>query len=306
MGLGPLKKDPSAAVKKVTEALSFPMVVKALTDDTIDLSREVGDKRALLSALQEGAKRSKKLQVEPQTCDFTKENFAAKPDLSSPEAQEAEQEEEFCDNCGRLMVLRNGPFGPFMSCPGYNEDPPCKTIRKLNQKQQSKPPVQLDEPCPKCGKPLLQREGQYGEFVACSGYPKCKYVKQDLLEVPCPKCGAEVAVRKNRRGDTFYGCTRYPKCDFTTNQKLLAETCPECQSPYVLEIAEADGTFLVCPNNHDRLPKRRAKKGAGEEATAGPDCHFKRKIGPPKPKEAPRDLERPDPQRTRPVIEAVA
>ena len=306
IALGPLKKDPKAAVKKVTDALSFPMTVKALTDDVTDFSREVHDKAELLRALQEGATRGKKLQVEPQNCDFTKENFAAKPDLSSPEAQDAEAEEEFCDNCGRVMVLRNGPFGPFMSCPGYNEDPPCKTIRKLNQKVQSKPPVQLDEPCPKCGKLLLQREGQYGEFVACSGYPKCKYVKQELLDVPCPKCGAEVAARKNRRGDTFYGCTRYPKCDFTTNQKMVAGPCPQCKSPYLLELAEKDGTYLVCPNNQERLPKRRAKKGAEEEQPAGPVCHFEEKIGPPKPRPEPREISRPDPANTRPVVEAVA
>lgn len=306
VALGPLKKDPKVAIKKVTDTHKFPMIVKALTDDTIEFSREVLDKGSLLQALQEGARRGKKLIVEPQTCDFTKENFAAKPDLSSPGAQEAEQEEEFCDNCGRLMVLRNGPFGPFMSCPGYNDDPPCKTIRKLNQKQQSKPPVQLQEPCPKCGKPLLQREGQYGEFIACSGYPKCKYVKQDLLDVPCPKCGAEVAARKNRRGDTFYGCTRYPKCDFTTNQKLVAEVCSSCKSPYLLEMSDKDGTYLVCPNNVDRLPKRRGKKGAEDELPAGPVCHFEKTIGPPKPKEEPRELQRPDPAATRPVVEAVA
>lgn len=305
VALGPLKKDPKAAVKKVTDALSFPMTVKALTEETIDFSREVHDKGELQKALQEGATRGKKLQVEPQTCDFTKENFAAKPDLSTPEAQEAEQEEEFCDNCGRVMVLRNGPFGPFMSCPGYNEDPPCKTIRKLNQKQQSKPPVQLEEPCPKCGKPLLQREGQYGEFVACSGYPKCKYVKQDLLDVPCPKCGAEVAARKNRRGDTFYGCTRYPKCDFTSNQKLVAGPCPQCKSPYLVEISDKEGTFLVCPNNAERMPKKRGKKGSEEEQGTGPVCHFEEKVGPPRTEEL-KELKLPNADRTRPVVEAVA
>ena len=167
--------------------------------------------------------------------------------------------------------------------------------------QQSKPPVQLEEPCPKCGKPLLQREGQYGEFVACSGYPKCKYVKQELLDVPCPKCGAELAARKNRRGDTFYGCTRYPKCDFTSNQKLVAGPCPECRSPYLLEVADKEGTWLVCPNNADRAPKRRAKKGAEEETTSAVVCHFEEKIGPPRAEAVPAPLQRPDPARTRPV-----
>lgn len=311
IALGPLKKDPKAAIKKVTDALSFPMTVRAVTEDVTDYEQEVADKAGLLKALEAGAKKGKKLTVEPQNCDFTKENFVDKPDLSSPEALDAEQEEEFCDNCGRVMVLKNGPWGPFMSCPGYSEDPPCKTIRKLTQKQQSKPPVQLEEPCPKCGKPLLQREGQYGEFVACSGYPKCKYVKQDLLDVPCPKCAAEVAVRKNRRGDTFYGCTRYPKCDFTTNQKLVAGPCPECKSPYLLELVDKEGTHLVCPNNAERLPKRRGKKGDKEEAPSSINCHFEERTGPPPPpKETSADPvpspKRPDPHTTRPVIEAVA
>ena len=78
---------------------------------------------------------------DPTSCTFTKENTAAKPDLNTPEAQEAGEKEEYCENCGRVMVLRRGPFGMFMACPGYNEDPPCKTIRKLSQKQQQKPPA---------------------------------------------------------------------------------------------------------------------------------------------------------------------
>ncbi len=289
---GPWKKDPKAVTKKITSAFSFPMTVKAMTEDVTEFSKEVADAKGLALAVNEAAPKGKKVIVEPFSCDFTKENFAAKPDLSSADAQSAdgEQEEEFCDNCGRTMVLRNGPWGPFMACPGYNEDPPCKTIRKLTQKVQQKPPVQLEEPCPKCGRPLLQRDGQYGEFIACSGYPKCKYVKQELLDVPCPKDGGDIAVRKTKRGDTFYGCVNYPKCDFASNLKLVKETCPSCQSPYLLETANSEGTFLVCPNNHDDLPKRRKKKGEAEETAepAGIVCHFRRKIGGPKEKEPAR------------------
>jgi DNA topoisomerase-1 len=310
IALGPLRKDPKAAMKKVLDTFHFPMHVKAMNEDMPEFNEEVEDKAALLESLQRAAVKAKadglKLVVEPDTCDFTKENFAAKPDLNSPEAQDAEAEEEFCDNCGRTMVLRNGPWGPFMACPGYNDDPPCKTIRKLTQKVQSKPPVVLEEPCPKCGKPLLQRDGQYGEFIACSGYPKCKYVKQEILEVPCPKCGGDVAVRKNKRGDTFYGCTRYPKCDFTSNQKLVNETCPKCDSAYLVEFANAEGTFLICPNNREALPKRRAKKGVAEEQAVVPECSFEKKIGPPKVKDEVEDRKRPDPDATRPMVEAIA
>ncbi len=304
---GALKKDPKAAVKKVLATFDFPMYVKAMNEDATESNTKVENKAGLIEALQAAAGQGNKLVVEPESCDFTKENFAAKPDLNSPEAQDAEQEEEFCDNCGRTMVLRNGPWGPFMACPGYNEDPPCKTIRKLTQKVQSKPPVVLEEACPKCGKPLLQRDGQYGEFIACSGYPKCKYVKQELLEVPCPKCGGEVAVRKNKRGDTFYGCTRYPKCDFTSNQKLVNETCPKCDSAYLVEYANSEGTFLICPNNREALPKRRPRKGVKEEeVSAAPNCSYEKKIGPPKVKEEVPDRRRPDPEKTRAVVEAVA
>ena len=307
---GPLKKDPKAAVKKVTAKLDFPMFVKVMNDDVTESSVKVENKAELQAELQRAAEEIKgqgnKLVVEADSCDFTKENVIAKPDLNTPGADVGEQEDEACDNCGRTMVLRNGPWGPFMACPGYNEDPPCKTIRKLTQKVQQKPPVVLEEPCPKCGKPLLQRDGQYGEFIACSGYPKCKYVKQELLEVPCPKCGGEVAVRKNRRGDTFYGCTRYPKCDFTSNQKLVNETCPKCDSAYLVEVSNAEGTFLVCPNNHDAMPKKRPKKGAPEAAPTTPACVYKKKIGPPKPKTEPAELKRPDPESSRPVVEAVA
>ena len=300
---GPWKKDPKALTKKITSAFTFPMTVKAMTEDMTDFSREVTDAKELAAAVNEAAPKGKKVIVEPFSCDFTKENFAAKPDLTSPDAQgEGEQEEEFCDNCGRTMVLRNGPWGPFMACPGYNDDPPCKTIRKLTQKVQQKPPVQLEEPCPKCGRPLLQRDGQYGEFIACSGYPKCKYVKQDLLDVKCPKDGGDIAVRKTKRGDTFYGCVNYPKCDFASNLKLVNEPCPKGNSTYLLELSNAEGTFLVCPHNHDDLPKRRKKKGEAE-VTKGPAevvCHFKKKIGGPS---APKpELVRPDVERTRPVL----
>jgi DNA topoisomerase-1 len=299
---GPWKKDAKAVTKKITKALSFPMTVKAANGHVTEFSQEVSDAGEMTAAIELAQQAGKKVTVEQVSCDFTKENFAAKPDLSAPGADDV-PEEEFCDNCGRVMVLRNGPWGPFMSCPGYSEDPPCKTIRKLTQKVQQKPPVVLDEMCPKCGKHLLQRDGQYGEFIACSGYPKCKYVKQELLEVPCPKCGGDVAVRKTKRGDTFYGCVNYPKCDFSSNQKMINEVCPKCESAYLLELAKADGTFLVCPNNREALPKRRPKKGAKVEEPKTPECGFQKKIGPPA---AVPVLAMPDPEKTRAVVESVA
>jgi DNA topoisomerase-1 len=221
------------------------------------------------------------------SCTFTKENTADKPEMNTPEAQEAGEAEEYCDNCGRVMVLRRGPFGMFMSCPGFNEDPPCKTFRKLSQKQQQKQstPKPTGEDCPQCGKPLVLRQGAYGEFVSCSGYPKCKYVKQNLIEgMKCPKCGqGDLAERKARRGNIFWGCTNYPKCDFTSNYKPVAQKCPECGSPYLVEKTRESGIFLECPNKKKSAeekpaPKKRGKK-AVEPAESAVTCSYSKRIG---------------------------
>jgi DNA topoisomerase I len=228
------------------------------------------------------------------SCTFTKENTAGKPDLNTPEVQEAGETEEYCDNCGRVMVLKRGLFGPFMSCPGYNEDPPCKTIRKLSQKLQQKQSVAkpTGEDCPVCGKPLVLRQGTYGEFVSCSGYPKCKYVKQNLIEgMKCPKCGTgDLAERKARRGNIFWGCTNYPKCDFTSNYKPVAKKCPECGSPYLVEKTLKSGIYLECPNKkkgaeEEAKPKKGAKKAAAPVDGAAVVCSYSKRIGnaPPPP-----------------------
>jgi DNA topoisomerase I len=304
VAMGPWKKDAKAVTKKITKGLSFPMTVKATTEDVIEFSKDVADVKEMTAAIELAQRAGKKVTVEQVSCDFTKENFAAKPDLSAPGADDV-PEKEFCDNCGKEMVLKNGPWGPFMSCPDYSADPPCRTIRKLTQKVQQKPPVVLEEMCPKCGKPLLLRDGQYGEFIACSGYPKCKYVKQELLEVACPKDGGDIAVRKTKRGDTFYGCVNYPKCDFASNLKLVNQVCPKCDSAYLLEVANAKGTYLVCPNNREALPKRRPKKGAAVEAPTTPECCYQKKVGPPPSVEIPV-LELPDPEKTRAVVESLA
>ncbi len=230
---------------------------------------------------------------DPTSCTFTKENIAAKPDLNTPEAQEAGDTEEYCENCGKVMVMRRGLFGPFMACPDYNADPPCKTFRKLSQKQQQKPPEPTGEDCPVCGKPLVLRQGAYGEFVSCSGYPKCKYVKQNLVEgMKCPKCGeGDLAERRARRGNVFWGCTNYPKCDFTSNLKPVAKKCPKCGSPYLLEKTLKSGVYLICPNTkksaeEESAAKKRGKKAAPAEAKeSAVVCTYSKRIGdaPPPP-----------------------
>jgi len=300
VAMGPWKKDSKAVTKKITAALHFPMTVRATVEDNSVFAKEVADTKALVAAIGEAAEDSatkgKKISVEQVSCDFTKENFSAKPDLSAPGADDV-PEKEFCDNCGKEMVLKNGQWGPFMSCPDYSADPPCKTIRKLSQKQQQKQnqAQPTGEDCPVCGKPLVLRQGAYGEFVSCSGYPKCKYVKQNLIEgMKCPKCGVgDIAERKARRGNVFWGCTNYPKCDFTSNNKPVPEKCPECGSrpggsQYLVEKTLKSGIYLECPNKkrgaEEEKPKK-GKKAAQPEPGAEIVCHYSKRIGdaPPPP-----------------------
>ena len=178
------------------------------------------------------------------TCTFTKENPINLPDLDSADVQETTQE-EYCENCGRVMVLKRGRFGQFMACTGY---PDCKTTRRLDQGKKV-PDIPLDEPCPKCGRNMMIRHGRYGEFTACSGYPECKYVKQNFIGVKCPECKeGDLVEKRARKGNTFYGCGNYPKCKFTSAHKPIAEKCPSCGSEYLVQKFLKDGPVIACPN----------------------------------------------------------
>jgi DNA topoisomerase I len=181
---------------------------------------------------------------DPNSCTFTKENPINLPDLDSADVQETTQE-EYCENCGRVMVLKRGRFGQFMACTGY---PDCKTTRRLDQGKKV-PDIPLDELCPKCGRNMMIRHGRYGEFTTCSGYPECKYVKQNFIGVKCPLCKeGELVEKRARKGNTFYGCGNYPECKFTSAHKPIAEKCPSCGSEYLVEKFLKSGPVIACPN----------------------------------------------------------
>jgi DNA topoisomerase-1 len=276
------KKDPKKLLKKVESKLKYPVLVKATEGDESNTVAEAKNKAELTEGIEGALGSGRKVTVEQVSCGFTKEHYAPKPDLQSGDGQNGAPPEEYCENCGRVMVLRRGPFGAYMACPGYNEDPPCKTVRRLSQKQQQKPAVPLDEKCPQCGKQLVLRTGSYGEFVSCSGYPKCKYIKQNLIEgLKCPKCGqGDIAERKARTGNIFWGCTRYPKCDFTSNLKPVAQPCPQCGSSYVVERVMDGGLYLVCPNNKEMMPRRRPRRGqTAADTQTTVECNFSERIG---------------------------
>ncbi len=92
-------------------------------------------------------------------------------------------------------------------------------------------PDQLtEETCPDCGKPLVVKTGRFGKFLACSGYPECKYTRSYQIKtgVKCPECGSELIERISKKKRTFYGCSNYPDCNFATSFKPLPQPCPKC------------------------------------------------------------------------------
>ncbi|WP_297923157.1 type I DNA topoisomerase [uncultured Campylobacter sp.] len=172
----------------------------------------------------------------------------------------AEKIGEACPNCGGELLKRQGRFGEFIACSNY---PKCKYSRNADASaegasEEKAVPEVLDEKCPQCGKNLIKRKGRYGEFIACEGYPKCKYSrkiegaakeKKPLLStgVKCPSCGTgEIVERFSRRGK-FYGCTNYPKCGFVSNYAPIARACPQCGNSYMLRKELKKGNFAECP-----------------------------------------------------------
>jgi DNA topoisomerase-1 len=176
-------------------------------------------------------------------CENTRE-------LDAPEAGADGDLEETCENCGKPMVVKRGRFGQFLACTGY---PECKTTRKIIATKQgiaaARPDQILDEKCPRCGSNLVVKQGRFGEFTACTSYPTCKYVKQKTTGVLCPKDGGDIVERKSRRGKVFFGCANYPDCDFTLWNRPVAEKCPDCGAPFLVEkVTKKHGRQLVCNN----------------------------------------------------------
>ncbi len=101
----------------------------------------------------------------------------------------------------------------------------------FEQAERVKLPVELtEETCPQCSKPLAIKLGRFGKFLACSGYPECKYTKSYQLKtgVKCPECGGELVERVSKKKRIFYGCGNYPECTFAVFYKPLPDPCPKC------------------------------------------------------------------------------
>ena len=117
-------------------------------------------------------------------------------------------------------------------------------IEKAFENMEKEGPKEIGEICPDCGKELVQRRGKYGLFVGCIGYPECKYVKKDEIEVcKCPKCKkGNILEKKSRKGKVFYGCSNYPECEYALWYKPTGEICDKCGG-LLVEFKES----IICP-----------------------------------------------------------
>ena len=175
-----------------------------------------------------------------------------------------------CEKCGGSMVVKWGRMGKFMACPNY---PACKNTKPLEQAADGTlrvaEPMKVDEACPKCGKPMIVKQGRFGRFLACSGYPECKSTKplNQTVGLACPKCGeGHVVVKRSKKGRNFFGCDRYPACDFVSWGKPVDRPCPACGAKYLVEKVTRAGVLLQCATQgcgHREEPQASPAAAAG-------------------------------------------
>lgn len=167
-----------------------------------------------------------------------------------------------CPECDKPLRIKIGRNGPFLGCSGY---PECRFTQNYTRNEKGRieavRPV-VDQPtdkvCEKCGSPMVQKQGRFGPFLACSAYPDCKNTKSlkekgiseaERTGVKCPEkgCSGELVSRRSRRGKLFYGCSRYPACTFAVWDKPVPKSCPKCSAPFVaMRTTKKDGPYLRC------------------------------------------------------------
>ena len=156
-----------------------------------------------------------------------------------------QETDEKCDKCGKAMVIKLGRFGKFFSCSDY---PTCKHAKPLKEDPEAKKEMEDlqkklgGKKCSKCKEPMEVKRGRYGEFLGCTGYPKCRNMESIIKfsGVHCPECkdGQLIERRTKKGGRLFWGCNKFPKCKFASWDKPLEDACKKCGGLRVLKKEE--------------------------------------------------------------------
>lgn len=152
--------------------------------------------------------------------------------------------EHVCEKCEKPMVIRWGRHGRFLACSGY---PECKNSRPLDGDKPQTPDTPTDEKCEKCGSEMVIKTGRFGKFLACTKYPDCKSTRPIPTGVKCPKDGGDLIERRTKKGRSFWSCSNYPKCEFATWSRPVAEPCHKCKAPLMaISRNKAGDTVKTC------------------------------------------------------------
>ncbi|MDP2360277.1 MAG: type I DNA topoisomerase [bacterium] len=160
-------------------------------------------------------------------------------------ASTREEVGEACPDCGQPLVYKHGRNGRFISCTNY---PACKYSRNPGESGQAAQVT--DEVCASCGAPMAVKHSRYGPFLGCSRYPECKQTMPFDLGAACPRqgCDGKLTERRSKKGRTFYGCTRFPACDFASWDRPELVACPSCDWPWMGRKTGRDRDHeLTCP-----------------------------------------------------------
>lgn len=157
-----------------------------------------------------------------------------------------------CEKCGSPMIIKWGRNGKFVACSNYPECKNTMNIKRDENGDLAKEEVEYsDKVCEKCGKRMVVKQGRFGKFLGCEAYPACKSTLAISLGVKCPEkdCPGSLTEKRTKKGKAFYGCSNYPKCTFASWDKPLAEACPDCGAPFLVEkYSRGKGSYKACPN----------------------------------------------------------
>jgi DNA topoisomerase I len=176
------------------------------------------------------------------TMEFKREDGKIVPVTGASE----EVEGQTCERCNSSLVMRKGRFGEFLACSSY---PECKFTRPV--KSEGQPEVVLGEAggkCEECDAKLMVRRARKGNrYIACENYPTCKSARPFPVGVLCPKDGGNLIERAGNR-KIFYGCDKYPDCDYVSWDPPIAEVCPDCGHGHLaIKTTKKKGTVIKCP-----------------------------------------------------------
>jgi DNA topoisomerase-1 len=162
---------------------------------------------------------------------------------AKPDPQEERPEK--CPKCGSPMVLREGPFGPFLACSRY---PDCRTRLPLPTEAAAGSAAEGAPMCPQCGSVMVLRTGRFGRFYGCPRYPECRGTASHKVSVGCPEqgCGGQLIEKRSRKGRIFYGCSNYPACRFALWDRPSPKPCPSCGAPFMVERTWGSSPTLAC------------------------------------------------------------